>query len=132
MSDPSVNSRRPWRKGGATAFAVSAAALTVALLGAGCSTIRQPYSEVDNADVRIAGMPHVRAWADDPRESLLALTTSAVPLTMLTLSGGGAEGAYGAGFLSGWSDTGSRPRFSIVTGSSVGGLVGAFCFLGGG
>jgi hypothetical protein len=32
------------------------------------------------------------------------------PVDMLTLSGGGAECAYGAGFLAGWSDSGSRPR----------------------
>jgi predicted acylesterase/phospholipase RssA len=49
---------------------------------------------------------------------------------MLTLSGGGAEGAYGAGFLSGWSEAGSRPRFSIVTGTSVGALMAPFAFLG--
>jgi hypothetical protein len=123
MNDPSINSHRPWRKRGATAFAVSAVALAVALLGSGCSIIRQPYSEVDDTDVRIAGMPHVRAWADDPSQSLLGLNTSNAPPTMLTLSGGGAEGAYGAGFLSGWSDAGTRPRFSIVTGTSVGALM---------
>ena len=39
---------------------------------------------------------------------------------MLTLSGGGAEGAYGAGFLIGWSDSGKRPKFDAVTGTSVG------------
>jgi hypothetical protein len=130
MNDPSINSHRPWRKRGATAFAVSAAALAVALLGSGCSIIRQPYSEVDDTDVRIAGMPHVRAWADDPSQSLLGLNTSNAPPTMLTLSGGGAEGAYGAGFLSGWSDAGTRPRFSIVTGTSVGALMAPFAFLG--
>jgi hypothetical protein len=81
MSNPSIISLRPRRKDGATrrrviASAVSATALAVALLGAGCSTVRQPYSQVDNADVRIAGMPHVRAWADDPSQSLLGLNTS--------------------------------------------------------
>jgi len=55
-------------------------------------------------------MPYVRAWADNSRQSLLRLTTSAAPSTMLTLSGGAAECAYGAGFLAGWSDSGSRPR----------------------
>ncbi len=59
-------------------------------------------------------MPYVRAWADNSRQSLLRLTTSAAPVDMLTLSGGGAECAYGAGFLAGWSDSGSRPRLSIA------------------
>jgi predicted acylesterase/phospholipase RssA len=107
-----------------------AAALIFALLGAGCSTIRQPYGQADHAEARIAGMTHVRAWADDPRQPWLGLTTSAAPLTMLTLSGGGAEGAYGAGFLGGWSDSGTRPRFGIVTGTSVGALMAPFAFLG--
>jgi len=48
-------------------------------------------------------MPYVRAWADNSRQSLLRLTTSAAPVDMLTLSGGGAD-------LAGWSDSGSRPR----------------------
>ena len=52
------------------------------------------------------------------------------PLTILALSGGGAEGAYGAGFLKGWSQTGNRPRFDIVTGTSVGSLMAPFAFLG--
>jgi hypothetical protein len=30
-------------------------------------------------------MPYVRAWADNSRRSLLRLTTSAAPPTMLTL-----------------------------------------------
>jgi hypothetical protein len=114
----------------AAASALSVAALVVALLGEGCSSIRQPYSQVDYAEARIAGMPHVRAWADNSRQPLLRFTTSAAPLTMLTLSGGGAEGAYGAGFLTGWSDSGSRPRFDIVTGTSVGALMAPFAFLG--
>jgi Patatin-like phospholipase len=124
-----------WRRGGGThsravAGALGGAALVLALLGAGCSTIRTSYSQADYAEARIAGMPNVRAWADNSRQSLLRLTNSGAPLAILTLSGGGAEGAYGAGFLSGWSDSGSRPRFDIVTGTSVGALMAPFAFLG--
>ena len=118
MNGQSIVAGWPWRTGGCTrrraaATALSVAALVVALLGEGCSSIRQPYSQADYAEARIAGMPHVRAWADNSRQPLLRFTTSAAPLTMLTLSGGGAEGAYGAGFLTGWSDSGSRPRPGI-------------------
>ncbi len=49
---------------------------------------------------------------------------------MLTLSGGGAEGAFGAGFLKGWSQTGTRPHFSVVSGTSAGALLAPFAFLG--
>jgi hypothetical protein len=52
------------------------------------------------------------------------------PLTLLALSGGGADGAFGAGLLRGWSEAGDRPEFDIVTGISTGALVGLYAFLG--
>jgi hypothetical protein len=48
----------------------------------------------------------------------------------LALSGGGANGAFGAGFLVGWSQTGKRPLFKIVTGVSTGALMAPFVFAG--
>jgi predicted acylesterase/phospholipase RssA len=49
---------------------------------------------------------------------------------ILALSGGGAYGAYGVGVLSGWTQSGSRPEFDIVTGVSTGALMSVFAFLG--
>lgn len=49
---------------------------------------------------------------------------------VLALSGGGSDGAYGAGLLNGWSDRGDRPEFGLVTGISVGALIAPFAFLG--
>ncbi len=49
---------------------------------------------------------------------------------VLALSGGGADGAYGAGFLKGWTDRGDRPEFTLVTGVSTGALIAPFAFLG--
>lgn len=49
---------------------------------------------------------------------------------MLALSGGSDSGAYGAGFLNGWSASGARPSFSIVSGVSTGALIAPFAFLG--
>ncbi|HQF31840.1 MAG TPA: patatin-like phospholipase family protein, partial [Hyphomicrobiales bacterium] len=46
------------------------------------------------------------------------------------LSGGGADGAYGAGVLVGWSEAGTRPNFDIVTGVSTGALMASLAFLG--
>jgi hypothetical protein len=103
--------------------------LAVAFVGGGCATVRQPYTQAEHAAAHIPGMPHVRAWADDVRRPIPRLN-AAGPLAMLTLSGGGAEGAYGAGFLNGWTETGTRPRFDIVTGTSVGALMAPFAFLG--
>lgn len=49
---------------------------------------------------------------------------------VLALSGGGANGAFGAGVLVGWSEAGDRPQFDIVTGISTGALTAPFAFLG--
>ncbi len=51
-------------------------------------------------------------------------------LDILALSGGGQYGAFGAGVLAGWSDTGTRPKFDMVTGVSTGALIAPFAFLG--
>ena len=51
-------------------------------------------------------------------------------LNILVLSGGGADGAFGAGVLNGWAEAGTRPRFDIVTGVSTGALMATLTFLG--
>jgi hypothetical protein len=51
-------------------------------------------------------------------------------LDILQLSGGGQNGAFGAGFLKGWRETGSRPQFDLVTGVSTGALLATHAFLG--
>ncbi len=48
----------------------------------------------------------------------------------LILSGGGANGAYGAGILKAWTEMGTRPEFVLVTGISTGALIAPFAFLG--
>jgi predicted acylesterase/phospholipase RssA len=50
--------------------------------------------------------------------------------SLLLISGGGAKGAFGAGVLKGWSEEGSRPEFSVVTGVSTGALMASWAFLG--
>lgn len=48
----------------------------------------------------------------------------------LAVSGGGANGAFGAGMQLGWTARGDRPEFSIVTGVSTGAFTAPFAFLG--
>lgn len=48
----------------------------------------------------------------------------------VALSGGGPNGAFGAGFMRGWTQSGQRPLFKIVTGVSTGALMAPFVFLG--
>ena len=53
-----------------------------------------------------------------------------MPKTMdiLALSGGGEDGAFGAGLLCGWTQHGDRPQFKLVTGISTGALIAPWAF----
>lgn len=53
-----------------------------------------------------------------------------VPFDILTLTGGGSRGAFGTGFLIGWTKAGDIPNFDIVTGISTGAVMAPFIFLG--
>jgi hypothetical protein len=52
------------------------------------------------------------------------------PAYFLAVSGGGHNGAFGAGLLTGWTTAGNRPEFKVVTGISTGALIAPFAFLG--
>ncbi|MCK7472220.1 MAG: patatin-like phospholipase family protein [Desulfomicrobium escambiense] len=72
------------------------------------------------------GGPRSRA-RDAPTEPL----SKPGRLQVLALSGGGQWGAFGAGFLKGWTRHGDRPaEFQVVTGTSTGALQATFAFLG--
>ena len=49
---------------------------------------------------------------------------------LLAISGGGSNGAFGAGFLCGWTESGTRPDFKVVTAVSTGSLQAPLAFLG--
>ena len=100
-----------------------------------------PQSLVEAA--RVPGFAAVRQWGDDGRafagESAAAARDSgprtpqdADPRTLkvLAISGGGANGAFAAGLLIGWTRAGTRPAFDVVTGVSAGALAAPFAFLG--
>ena len=52
------------------------------------------------------------------------------PANFLAISGGGGNGAFGAGLLVGWTESGTRPEFKMVTGISTGALMAPYAFLG--
>ena len=59
------------------------------------------------------------------------INSDGVPrFAVLALSGGGSNGAFAVGLLSGWSEHGTRPQFKIVTGVSTGALTATYAFLG--
>jgi hypothetical protein len=81
----------------------------------------------------LQGEALVREWeASLDRERALAGSDDALPPAhYLAISGGGPDGAFGAGLLCGWSDSGTMPTFKLVTGISTGGMIAPFAFLGG-
>jgi len=71
------------------------------------------------------------AAAADRRRKALGLAAGApLPeMQLLAVSGGGENGAFGAGLLCGWSENATRPVFELVTGVSTGALIAPFAFL---
>ncbi|MCV2353348.1 patatin-like phospholipase family protein [Paucibacter sp. B2R-40] len=116
------------------------------LLSACGALPRNPVPAHESANAAIPGMPDIRARAGAPNAAMEAdLAASfkmessnefpagadgSVSYPHLALSGGGANGAFGAGFLNGWTSIGSRPVFKVVTGVSTGALMAPFAFLG--
>ena len=70
------------------------------------------------------------AIVDGGMEQACDLRDGEPVLCVLVVSGGGGYGAYGAGLLNGWTASGTRPEFKIVTGVSTGSLIAPFAFLG--
>ncbi len=101
---------------------------------AGCSSLpRSPYTASDAASARVLNVNELRRYTDEPAATFLKeppVSLRAGPVSYLALSGGGADGAYGAGVLNGWTTAGTRPKFTVVSGVSTGGLIAPFAFLG--
>ena len=108
--------------------------LAASLALTGCSTIhREPFNERQQVEAVIPGMPQVRFWGDEPGTARLmapSFSSASGERSMLALSGGSDNGAYGAGLLGGWTKSGTRPEFAVVTGVSTGALIAPFAFLG--
>jgi predicted acylesterase/phospholipase RssA len=90
--------------------------------------VRSPFTAEDQAAAKVAGIPDARVWGDNNADFVRILPTSTGP--WLALSGGGADGAYGAGLVTGWTQAGTRPEFTLVSGVSIGALIAPYAFLG--
>ena len=79
-----------------------------------------------------AGSPEIDDWLKLPKEQIKQNypATYGQEHTYLAISGGGQNGAFGAGLLCGWTDAGTRPEFTMVTGVSTGALIAPFAYLG--
>lgn len=119
--------------------------LCAVIIATGCSTLpeRNPLPESLSDVADIPGIAGARHWADEPppetdewfeltKEQLKTRYQAAYGRehNYLAISGGGQRGAFGAGLLCGWTETGNRPEFTMVTGVSTGALIAPFAFLG--
>ncbi len=123
--------------------------LLLLLLLAGCAALGRldavPRAAEDDATV--LGLRQARYWGDGDasrfREAMLqalrrerewrlehGMAARLPPAEFLAVSGGGENGAFGAGLLLGWTAAGTRPMFKAVTGISTGALTAPFAFLG--
>ena len=117
------------------------AGLLAAVAISGCATLERlpavTYAEARQID--ILDTPDARFYVSDTNriydvaiKAYQRSNRARPPHTrnFLALSGGGDDGAFGAGLLVGWSARGDRPEFDMVTGVSTGALSAPFAFLG--
>lgn len=136
MPSPSVVLRRMTRS-------LLTAALLAPLLACASIPERHPLPPELHEEASLPGLPRVRFWGDttppfvdewlaESDASLQARLGGVMdrPHAYLAVSGGGQNGAFGAGLLKGWTARGTRPEFTIVTGISTGALIAPFAFLG--
>ena len=121
-----------------------ATVLLLVVVGCASTTAMKPVPEALTSQVGIEGIPEARFWGDEwPKFSLEKFESytdadfrkfySGIYETAhsyLAISGGGANGAFGAGLFAGWTTSGTRPEFTMVTGISTGALTAPFAFLG--
>src|ERR1700721_191077 len=114
-----------------TAFLLSASLL--ALQGCPHPAIPEPTSSQADEPNAIRTLGPDQRFSTLPSESVARRVReqrAGQPVSILALSGGGADGAFGAGALVGLTQSASRPQFSVVTGVSTGALIAPYAFLG--
>ena len=81
------------------------------------TTSRIRYSPFEDADVLRASIE--QAFMQETPENYSIGPNGEHIYNYLAIFGGGSDGAFGAGLLNGWSETGGRPHFKVVTGAPV-------------
>jgi len=121
----------------------------LSLLLSGCGSLSRFDAVPVDAEQRatIPNMQDIRFWGDGDPTGTAKVATAAYereitylkasghtgpvpPANFLAISGGGENGAFGAGLLVAWTAAGTRPEFKMVTGISTGALTAPFAFLG--
>ena len=114
-----------------------------------CSSLTRNPVPIDRMDqAEVPGLPNVRTYwesgetdpdfqadliqsiVDEPPGKFPRDPQGRPAYSGLAISGGGSSGAFGAGVLYGWTQSGQRPEFKLVTGISTGALIAPYAFLG--
>jgi hypothetical protein len=128
--------------------------LVAAACAGGCATIptierNAPPTLAQAQAAVVPGFVGIRSWGDfvpkdaikehrrlfpglPPLDKSAERVDGRPVIRALALSGGGPDGAFGAGLLAGWTASGGRPQFQVVTGISAGALIAPFAYLGSG
>lgn len=125
---------------------IALALICCGLTGCAVSLARNGVPAALAEKVDVSGAPQIRYWGDAPIPDAVKISQDRLeqvrlarperlrdtgrPISFLAISGGGADGAFGAGLLNGWTRSGKRPEFEGVTGVSAGALTAPFAFLG--
>ena len=138
---PQKDFRKPGALPGQRAGIRLLAGVLAAVAISGCATLERlpavTYAEARQID--ILDIPDARFYVSDTNR-IYDVAVKAYQRSnrarggqtrhYLALSGGGDDGAFGAGLMAGWSAHGDRPEFDMVTGVSTGALSAPFAFLG--
>jgi predicted acylesterase/phospholipase RssA len=125
-------------------FTIIVFMVSAVLVACASAPARNPVPAELTSQVGIEGIPDARFWGDEwPKFSMERFETYTdadfrkhfkgiygKPHNYLAISGGGPNGAFGAGIFVGWTESGTRPEFTMVTGISTGALTAPFAFLG--
>lgn len=105
--------------------------LAIACFGSACTARRSfPAPNLPLSTELVPADPKPERPVIRQASQLAEPIVSAPPRTILAVSGGGLYGAYAAGVLKGWTASGMRPKFDVVTGISTGALIATGAFLG--
>ena len=114
-------------------FPIAILFICLTLQGCAHTAIREPTSSQGDAPNAIRTLGPDQRFSTLPSESVarrVRAQRAGQPVNILALSGGGADGAFGAGALVGLTRSKLRPQFSVVTGVSTGALIAPYAFLG--
>ena len=118
----------------------------ISLTGCATSVTHSPVPENLISKATVINSPSIRFWGDEVSDNFRKTHNIVewlkqrsqhwdknIPtpvINFLALSGGGEDGSFAAGIITGWTRHGDRPEFDVVTGVSAGALAAPFVYLG--